>query len=161
MTTRRIALLVSVLLSVLLSTGCTGLQGRQPLDVIVAGVEPLKGEGLELRMLLRLRVQNPNDTPVDFNGVSLQLDVQGKRFATGVSDTTGNVPRFGEAIVDVPVSMSVFRLARQAVGVMTDEYRGKLAYEMSGRLAGTGFRSVRFTSKGDLTLPEEFLKPEP
>ena len=161
MNTRRIALLASVALSVLLSAGCTGLQGRQPLDVIVAGVEPLKGEGLELRMLLKLRVQNPNDTPVEFNGVSLQMDVQGKRFATGVSDATGNVPRFGEAIVDVPVSISVFRLARQAVGVMTDEYRGKLAYEMSGRLAGTGFRSVRFTSKGDLTLPEEFLKPEP
>jgi LEA14-like dessication related protein len=160
MITRRIALLVSVVLSVLLSAGCTGLQGRQPLDVIVAGVEPLKGEGLELRMLLKLRVQNPNDTPVDFRGVSLQMDVQGKRFATGVSDSTGVVPRFGEAIVDVPVSISVFRLARQAVGVMTDEYRGKLAYEMSGRLAGTGFRSVRFTSRGDLTLPEELLKPE-
>lgn len=161
MTTCRIPLLVSVVLSVLLSAGCTGLQGRQPLDVIVAGVEPLKGEGLELRMLLKLRVQNPNDTPVDFRGVSLQMDVQGKRFATGVSDSTGVVPRFGEAIVDVPVSISVFRLARQAVGVMTDEYRGKLAYEMSGRLAGTGVRSVRFTSRGDLTLPEELLKPEP
>lgn len=161
MTTRHIALLISVVLSVLLCAGCTSLQGRQPLDVIVAGVEPLKGEGLELRMLLKLRVQNPNDTPVDFSGVSLQMDLQGKRFATGVSDATGSVPRFGEAIVDVPVSISVFRLARQAVGVMTDEYRGKLAYEMSGRLAGTGFRSVRFTSKGDLTLPEEFLKPEP
>jgi LEA14-like dessication related protein len=161
MITRRITLLASVALSVLLSAGCTSLQGRQPLDVIVAGVEPLKGEGLELRMLLKLRVQNPNDAPVDFNGVSLQMDVQGKRFATGVSDTTGSVPRFGETIVDVPVSISVFRLARQAVGVMTDEYRGKLAYEMSGRLAGTGFRSVRFTSRGDLTLPEEFLEPEP
>ena len=161
MITRRIPLLVSMVLSVLLSAGCTGLQGRQPLDVIVAGVEPLKGEGLELRMLLKLRVQNPNDTAVDFRGVSLQMDVQGKRFATGVSDATGSVPRFGEAIVDVPVSISVFRLARQAVGVMTDEYRGKLAYEMSGRLAGTGFRSVRFTSRGDLTLPEELLKPEP
>ena len=160
MTTRRVPLLASIVLAALLCAGCTGLQGRQPLDVIVAGIEPLKGEGLELRMLLKLRVQNPNDAPVDFRGVSLQMDVQGKRFATGVSDSSGVVPRFGEAIVDVPVSISVFRLARQAVGVMTDEYRGKLAYEMSGRLAGTGFRSVRFTSRGDLTLPEEFLKPE-
>lgn len=158
MITGRIQLLVAPALGALLSAGCTGLQGRQPLDVIVAGVEPLKGEGLELRMLMKLRVQNPNDTPVDFNGVSLQMDVQGKRFATGVSDAVGSVPRFGEAIVDVPVSISVFRLARQAVGVMTDEYRGKLAYEMGGRLAGSGFRSVRFRSTGDITLPDEFFE---
>jgi LEA14-like dessication related protein len=124
----------------------------------MVGVEPLQGEGLELRMLDKLRIQNPNDFPLDFNGVSVQMDVQGKRFATGVSDAGGSVPRFGETIVDVPVSISMFRIARQAMGVMTNEYRGKLAYEMTGKLAGPAFNSVDFQSNGEFTLPAEILE---
>jgi LEA14-like dessication related protein len=124
----------------------------------MVGVEPLQGEGLELRMLVKLRIQNPNDFPLDFNGVSVQMDVQGKRFATGVSDAGGSVPRFGETIVDVPVSISMFRIARQAMGVMTNEYRGKLAYEMTGKLAGPAFNSVDFQSNGEFTLPAEILE---
>jgi len=158
MSTSRSALLVLLACGALLSGGCASLQGRDPIQVIVAGVEPLQGEGLELRMLVKLRIQNPNDLPLDFNGVSVELDVQGKRFATGVSDAGGSVPRFGETLVDVPVSISVFRIARQAIGVMTNEYRGKLAYEMTGKLAGPAFNSVRFQSKGELTLPAEIFE---
>src|SRR5688572_33351707 len=123
---RRSAVPALLVLAVLASGGCANLQRREPIDVIMVGVEPLQGEGLELRMLVKLRIQNPNDLPLDFNGVSLTMNVQGKRFATGVSDAGGSVPRFGEAIVNVPVSVSVFRIARQAVGVMTKEFHGTL-----------------------------------
>jgi len=150
----RSVLFVLLAFGVLLCGGCASLQ---PIDVIMAGVEPLQGQGLELRMLVKLRIQNPNDLPLDFNGVSLQMDVQGKRFATGVSDAVGSVPRFGETIVSVPVSISVFRVLRQAMDVVTNEYRGKLEYEMTGRLAGPAFNSVRFNSKGEFTLPAELF----
>src|SRR5688572_30788731 len=151
---RRSAVPALLVLAVLASGGCANLQRREPIDAIMVGVEPLQGEGLELRMLVKLRIQNPNDSPVDFNGVSLTMNVQGKGFATGVSDAVCSVPRFGEAIVSVPVSVSMCRIARQAVGVMTDEYRGKLTYEMRGKLAGPAFNSLHFKSSGEFTLPE-------
>jgi LEA14-like dessication related protein len=157
MSTGRGALLL-LAVGMLLCGGCAGLQRREPIDAIMVGVEPLQGEGLELRMLVKIRIQNPNDLPVDFNGVSVTMNVQGKRFATGVSDTAGSVPRFGEAIVSVPVSVSMFRIARQAMGVMTDEYRGKLTYEMKGKLASTTFNSVHFKSSGEFTLPPEITE---
>ena len=157
MSISRSTLLLLLAFGVFLFGGCASLQGREPIQVIIAGVEPLQGEGLELRMLVKLRIQNPNDLPLDFNGVSVQIDVQGKRFATGVSGAGGTVPRFGETIVDVPVSISVFRIAHQAIGVMTDEYRGKIAYEMTGKLAGPAFNSLRFKSSGELTLPAELF----
>ena len=160
MSVSRKALLALLALGALLSGGCASLQGREPIEVIVAGVEPLRGEGLELRMLVKLRIQNPNDVPLDYNGVSVQMDVQGRRFATGVSDAAGSVPRFGETIVKVPVSISVLRIARQAVGIMTDEYRGKLAYEMTGKLAGPTFYGVHFKSNGELKLPAELFEPD-
>ncbi len=102
MSISRSALLVLLTFGVLLFGGCASLQGREPIQVIIAGVEPLQGEGLELRMLVKLRIQNPNDLPLDYNGVSVQMDVQGKLFATGVSDAVGSVPRFGETIVERP-----------------------------------------------------------
>lgn len=158
MSISRSALFVLLAFGVLLFGGCATLQHSEPIDVFMAGAEPLQGQGLELRMLVKLRIQNPNDVPLDFNGVSVQMDVEGKRFATGVSDAVGSVPRFGETIVSVPVSISVLRLVRQATEVMTSEYRGKLEYEMTGRLAGSAFKSVRFNSKGEFTLPAELFE---
>jgi LEA14-like dessication related protein len=154
----RRATLALLAFAAVLVGGCASLQRLDPVTVIMAGVEPLHGEGLEVRMLVKLRIQNPNAVPIDFDGVSVQLDVQGKPFASGVSGAGGSVPRFGEAIVSVPVSISVFRIARQAIGVMTHEYRGRLAYEMTGKLAGPAFDSVRFKSKGEFVLPAEILE---
>jgi LEA14-like dessication related protein len=157
MSTSRSALLAVLACGVLFG-GCASLQGREPVQVMIAGVEPLQGEGLELRMLVKLRIQNPNDLPLEYNGVSVQMDVQGKRFASGVSDAVGSVPRFGEAIVEVPVSISVLRIARQAIDAMAGEYRDKLAYEMTGRLAGPAFNSVHFRSQGEFTLPAKVFE---
>ena len=152
------ALLLLFTFQALLLGACAIFEQRQPIEVILAGVEPLPSEGLELRLRLKLRIQNPNDQPLDYDGVSVQLDLQGKRFATGVSNAAGRVPRFGEALVEVPVSISVLRLAHQALGVMASEYRGKLAYELSGRLAGPAFGSASFASSGALTLPAELFE---
>lgn len=157
MSASRSAMLLLLALGVFLFGSCASLQGREPIQVIIAGVEPLQGESMELRMLVKLRIQNPNDLPLDFSGVSVQMDVQGKRFATGVSAAGGTVPSFGETIVDIPVSISVFCIARQAMGVMTDEYHGKIAYELTGKLAGPAFNSLRFKSRGELTLPVEIF----
>jgi LEA14-like dessication related protein len=136
------------------TAGCAALQSRDPLQVTVAGVEALKGEGMELRLLVKLRVQNPNDAPIDYNGVALEMDVQGKTFATGVSDAHGSVPRFGESVIEVPVTASAFRMARQALGLMSGKgVGGKISYEMSGKLNGSGFSTVRFENKGEFELP--------
>ena len=158
MSTRRTLMFLFLFLQMLLLWGCATLQGRDPIDVTLAGVEPLEGGGLELRMLARLRIQNPNDFPLEFSGISIRMDVQGRPFATGVSDMAGSVPRFGETMVGVPVSVSVFRIARQAMDVITTERRGMLPYEITGRLGGNAFRGMRFKSRGEFKFPSEFLE---
>jgi len=157
MSMRRRALLVLFSLGTLLLGGCAGLQRAESVNVIIAGVEPLEGEGLEVRMLVKLRIQNASDAALAFNGVAVQMDVQGKRFATGVSNAGGSIPRFGEAVVAVPVSISVLGIVRQAVGVFTGDAGGKLAYEMTGQLAGPALTGVQFRTAGELTLPAEIL----
>src|SRR5215468_11640198 len=86
--------------------GCASFQRTDPPQVTLVGVEPAASEGLEVRMQLKLRVQNPNSTAIDYNGVYVELALQGKSFASGVSNESGTVPSFGEALVGVPVSVS-------------------------------------------------------
>jgi len=121
----------------------------------VAGIEALPGEGMELRLLVKLRVQNPNDTPIEFNGVSLNLDVMGRDFASGVSDQAGTVPRFGEAVIAVPVTVSLMRMARQVLGMLDGKPVDKITYSLSGKLNGASlFGTQRFNSKGEFELPQ-------
>jgi LEA14-like dessication related protein len=132
---------------------CTGLQRSDPLEVAVAGIEPMQGEGLELRMLVRLRVQNPNDTPLDYDGVYLKLEVMDKTFATGVSGERGTVGRFGESVIDVPVTVSMLRMVRQALGMLDGQPVDKVTYRLTGKLSGPGFRASRFHAEGEFSLP--------
>jgi LEA14-like dessication related protein len=144
--------LLVALVSSLALAGCASMQARDPLQVTVAGIEPLQGQGLELRLNVKLRVQNPNDAPVEYNGVAVEMDVQGKTFATGVADLAGTVPRYGESVIMVPVTISAFRMARQVMGAMKGGGLARIDYEMKGKL-NSGFSPTRFTTKGSFDMP--------
>jgi LEA14-like dessication related protein len=165
MNPHRKVLAIPLLAAVLAMAGCATLPDQDPLEVTVAGIEPLQGEGMELRMNVRLRVQNPNDSPLDYDGVSVKLEVQGRTFATGVSDATGTVPRFGESVIEVPVTASMLRVVRNVVGMMQDEPPEQVRYRMTGKLSLAGFGSRRFSAEGDFRLPagtvREELTPSP
>jgi len=134
--------------------GCAGLSGREPVQVSVAGIETLPGEGLEMRMMVKLRVQNPSETPVDFDGVFVKLDVLEKTFATGVSDEKGSIPRFGESVIGVPVTVSTLRVGLTTLGfLLGDKPAEKVRYKLSGKLAGPSFGSTSFQADGELALP--------
>jgi LEA14-like dessication related protein len=133
--------------------GCATLPSRDPLQVSVAGIESMEGEGLELRLLTTLRVQNPNDAPIAYRGVYVRIELQGKTFATGVADEHGTVPAFGETVVDVPVTASAFRIASQFLGVVNGgRPPEKFTYSMTGKLAGGTSGTQRFEATGELSL---------
>lgn len=132
--------------------GCAGLGLVDPLSVNVVGLEPMQGEGMETRFALKLRVQNPNETPLEYDGVFVEFDVRGSKLASGVSDRKGVVPRFGEAVITVPMSVSVGAMIRQVIGIATGE-RVRTDYQLRGKLAGPGFGGHRFESKGEVQLP--------
>lgn len=148
---RRLGLLGLVLVA-LLQSACAGLALRDPLNVDVAGIEQLAGQGMEGRFLVKLRVQNPNELPIEYDGIYLELDVRGTRLATGVSNERGTVARFGESVIAVPVSVPVSALVRQALGFATGD-RSKVDYRLRGKLAGPDFGGVRFESAGEIALP--------
>jgi len=142
-----------LILTALVLAGCALLDQSDPVEVTVSAVDPLPAEGFELRMLLRLRVQNPNDQPVEFSGIYVNLEVQDKTFATGVSETGGTVAAFGETVISVPVTVSMMRMAGQFMGVLDGVPVDRIRYRMSGKLGRRSSRSLRFESQGELVLP--------
>jgi LEA14-like dessication related protein len=136
-----------------LLAACAGMPGRDPVQVTVAGIESLPGEGMEMRMLVKLRVQNPNDAPIDYDGVYVKVDVQDKTFATGVSDQRGSVPRYGEAVIGVPVTVSVLRVALNVFRMLDGKGLDQVHYKLTGKLNGPTFGSTRFEAQGELALP--------
>ncbi|MFM0042718.1 LEA type 2 family protein [Paraburkholderia sediminicola] len=151
---RRYACLAALIAIVTLTlNGCAGLFGGDPLRVNVAGIEPADGQGLEMRFNVKLRVQNPNESAVNFDGVSLDLELNGKSFASGVSDQSGTVPRFGETVVNVPLTVPAFAAVRQAFALAGAAQSGQVPYVLRGKLADGLTGTTRFVDRGTLSLP--------
>jgi LEA14-like dessication related protein len=146
---RKLLLWLSCLL---LLSACASLAGKDPLRVTLAGVESLPGQGMELRLGVKLRIQNPNETPVDFHGAAVWLELRGMDFASGVSDASGSVPRFGEMVLVVPVTVSAFAMARQALSLASGG-DPKIEFVARGKLSDGSFGGARFESKGSFDLP--------
>ncbi len=136
----------------LLLAGCAGLRRSDPVQVRVAGLEPLPGEGLEMRFLLKLRVQNPNDFALDYDGLALQIDLKDRDFASGVSDVRGSVPPFGEAVIGLPISVSPLSAVSQLLELDGADL-DRLPYSLRGKLGGGPLGTQRFSAHGTLALP--------
>ena len=135
-----------------LLTACASL-GVDRLRVNVAGIDTLPSEGLEARFAIKLRVQNPNDMALDYDGIALDLSLNGSAFASGVSDAKGTIPRFGEAVLTVPVTVSALSVVRQALNFTRNPPKEGVPYELKGKLGGTGLGSLRFESSGTVRMP--------
>lgn len=144
-------LLLAALVSLLLAA-CAALPGRDPLRVELVGIEPIEGQGLELRLAVKLRVQNPNEEAVEYDGAALDLEVNGKSLAYGVSDQRGSVPRYGERVLVVPVSISALNAVRQALMLADGTTRESVPYVLRGKLAGGPFGAARFTQEGSIGI---------
>ncbi len=144
-------LLLAALVSLLLAA-CAALPGRDPLRVELVGIEPMEGQGLELRLAVKLRVQNPNEEAVEYDGAALDLEVNGKSLAYGVSDQRGSVPRYGERVLVVPVSITALNVVRQALALADGTQRESVPFVLRGKLAGGVFGAVRFSQEGSIGI---------
>jgi LEA14-like dessication related protein len=108
----------------------------------------------EQRLLVRLRVQNPNDLELPVKGIDVNFQLAGEDFAEGVSARAFNVPAFGEAEFDMIVTAN----AATALLRIIDRNHGKqvdsLDYRIRGKLkTGIGLLgSVPFDEKGTIAL---------
>jgi len=156
---RRMRFAVFLLLALLGPAACTSLPEQDPLKIGVVGIEPLPTEGMEMRLAVKIRVQNPNDRPVEFTGAALDLELNGRDLASGVSSEGGTVPRYGETVFTVPVTITAFDVARQLLGATNLANQKEIPYRVKGKLEGGMFGTHRFSDEGTFNLAGTPVRP--
>ena len=146
-----------ILAAVMLFTiaGCAGVGKRlEPPRVKMANIRPVSFNLLETVFEVQLRVFNTNDTPLTIKGVESEIEINGKAFAFGVSESDVQVPAFGTELLTMRVYSSVIDIIKSAVGLHEEE---QLHYRIKGKIrldAGAFPGVLPFESEGNITLPD-------
>jgi len=137
-------------------SGCAGF-GR-PLEsprISLSNIQMLETSGMESAFLLQLRVQNPNEVDLEIRGVDCDVEINGKPFAYGMSNTPVRIPAFGTDTVPVKVYTSVIDIFR---GLLNLQGRDDLSYQVKGRvrMSGGGLMpaALPFDSQGTISVKD-------
>ena len=142
-------LVAIILLALSLAAGCASFRGQPPrlnlVDLRVVKVTPL-----EQRYQVRLRIQNPNDRDFVITGMNFDLFLNDQHFLSGVNGQKVKVSRYGDAVVDVMATSTVFGLYRQIMALSQGQGR-EFSYRIKGRLSLDNHRTLPFEKKGELS----------
>jgi LEA14-like dessication related protein len=148
-------IIISAFLLLFTMAGCAGVGKRlEPPRVKLADIRLEAFNVLETVFDVQLRVFNTNDTALQIRGVECKIDLNGKEFAIGVSESDVEVPSYGTALLPLQVYSSVFDIIKNAAGLPS---RNQLDYQIKGklRLGGSAFPSILpFESEGHISLPD-------
>ena len=152
--------LIAICIAVMLS-GCAGLDYREGrVDVRIVELQLVESTLMEQRFLVRLRLQNHYQRALSVNGISFDLELNDKAFASGVSNQTILLPAFGEGTLELKLSSTIFGLIRQLQSVQELEHK-PFRYQISGRLnISDGIFSVPFENKGEIDLRAPAGRPQ-
>lgn len=156
----------ALLVAIILIPGCASLGSKpEPPEVSIAGLGMVSADLFEQRFSLRLRFLNPNDFPIDIQGMNYKVLLNGKSFASGVSNREVHVPAFGEAVSEVEVVSNITRIVGQLKHLATASGgRGpeSLDYRIEGGIKLSNWSAkIPFEYEGtvSLTAPREGLGP--
>ena len=136
--------------------GCTwmGTSLERP-RINIANVTPTEIKLFEQLFDLELRIQNPNDSPLVLNGLSFELDINEKPFASGLSDQNVTIGRFSSGIIHVQAITSLWSFLRQ-VAELQKTGMPRVAYRIKGAIyAGPSSIKLRFDDAGEIQIPVE------
>ena len=141
------------LLLALLLGGCASLMPQEDrVRVTIVDIRPLEATLMEQRFLVKLRLQNRSREPLAIDGLSFDLDLNGKAFASGVSNQAVTAPGFGEALLEVKVSSTLFGVIRQIQTLQNTEPK-PFEYRISGSLSSPdSLFGLGFDERGEIDL---------
>jgi len=153
--------ILSLFCFLLCLSGCAGIYGlKEDPKISIADIRIQEVKALEGIFLIKLRIINPNDVPLDLRGINCDLEINNRHFASGVGDSNQSVPAYGTAIVPVEVYASVLDLISSVADLMhsagkISRNEEPLPYTLQGtvRVGIHGFsKEIPFKSKGEISL---------
>jgi LEA14-like dessication related protein len=147
MRTRFIALALAFAL-----TACASVEDALPPTVQIANVRLASAGLLSQELLIDLRVGNPNDFTLPLRGLTFELDVNGRHFASGLGYAAVDLPRLGYATVPVKGTTDMLGIIGQILALGETD---RLSYRIHGRayIGGLGRnQAVPYERSGELSL---------
>jgi len=146
--------LIGLAITLFVLNGCAGFGKRLvPPRISLVHIQVQKVTLFETVFRIELRVYNINDVSLTVRGIDCQLKLQGKDFATGVSNERTTVPAFETGVIPMMVYSSVLEVVKGLMLLPKDE---KLEYTLTGRVHLEGGAlmpaSLFFKSEGRMSL---------
>ncbi len=137
-----------------LLAGCTSLPFQaQKVNVSLMDVRISQMGIIEQEYALKLRLQNPNPKILSIQGLSYEMELNGRIFARGVSPKTASIPPYGEIVLDVNAVSSIATLIDQIARLKQDRPK-VFRYRLTGKLnlASTLPTGLPFEYSGEIAF---------
>jgi LEA14-like dessication related protein len=146
---RRISILVIV---GLLIAGCTGLGANERPVVTLTNLRLLESQGLSMRFAIDLTITNPGPASIPVDGLSWNLELEGSRILTGVSDEIPTLDPYTEVPLSLEASTNLTGMV-ELVTRLASRQNEQFDYQLQTRLGLSGFRlPVTYTDSGSVSL---------
>jgi LEA14-like dessication related protein len=141
----------ALVIATLFATGCASVANLEAPKLSVVSMKVQSADLFSQRMLVRMRVVNPNDRELPIKGISYRIEVNDAEFAQGESNTAFIVPALGEAEFDVQVTAN---LASALTKFLSRKREDTLEYRLVGSVSlSSGFlRRIPFDERGSVKL---------
>ena len=150
---------VGVAMLLLMISGCAGLlRSHDAVRVTVSDIRVLESTLLEQLYEVTLRIQNRHDQEIVVRGGSFDLEINGKDFGSGVTDSQVTVAAYSDAQIDVRMVSTLFGMLR-LINSLQERNGEALGYEISGRFSIEGrFGGIGFHEAGEVALPGQSVE---
>jgi LEA14-like dessication related protein len=143
---------LAVLATSFLVVGCASAFKLEAPQLSVVSMNVQSADIFSQRMLVRMRVLNPNARELPVKGITYRIEVGGAELAQGLADKPFIVPAMGEAEFDVQVTANLATALSQLLGRKGSS--DTLEYRLVGSVAlSSGFlRRIPFDERGSVKL---------
>jgi LEA14-like dessication related protein len=132
--TKALPLHFFITVALLFLSGCATLsQDFEEPNIELVAVKALPANGLEQQFEIGLKLTNPNNFELPFNGISCQLSVAGEMLASGVSADIPTAAAYGDSRFVVPISTSLLGGIRMVKALINSQGEG-ISYQLKAKL---------------------------
>lgn len=133
--------------------GCSGLDTKpEQFKVNISSLKILESSLMEQRYQVGLRMMNRSNELINIDGMSFDIELNDKDFASGVSNKKFQLEPLSEKVISVTVTSTIFGLIRQVNSLQ--QFKSKpFKYELNGYLyTSNSLFGMSFNETGEIKL---------